>query len=146
MADVRLNWATAEVEDGRLTVDLEGEIPKGWRDSFETTVRLLGHGEWGKVRVKKQTVRVSEVVPGSEEKLRHHLESVLAQANADHPGRSPTAATRTERTSPPSSPTRTLPMRRWPSASGPSQSPNTGVPDPPRSCAPRAGQRAHRVR
>jgi len=86
MADVRLNWATAKVEEGRLTVDLEGEIPKGWRDSFETTVRLLGHGDWGKVRVKKGTVRVSEVVPGSEEKLRHHLESVVAQANADHPG------------------------------------------------------------
>jgi hypothetical protein len=84
MAEVTLNWATSEVEDGKLTVDLDGEIPKGWRDSFETTVRLLGHGDWGKVRVKKQAVRVSEVVPGSEEKLRHHLESVVAQANADH--------------------------------------------------------------
>lgn len=38
------------------------------------------------MRVKKQTVRVSEVVPGSEEKLRHHLESVVEQANADHAG------------------------------------------------------------
>jgi len=68
MAEVTLNWATSEVEDGKLTVDLDGEIPKGWRDSFEATVRLLGHGDWGKVRVKKQAVRVSEVVPGSEEK------------------------------------------------------------------------------
>jgi hypothetical protein len=75
MADVRLNWATAEVQDAKLTVELEGEIPKGWRDSFETTVRLLGHSGWGKVRIKKQTVRVSEVVPGSEEKLRHHVTS-----------------------------------------------------------------------
>ena len=36
------------------------------------------------MRVKKQAVRVSDVVPGSEAKLRHHLESVVAQANADH--------------------------------------------------------------
>ncbi len=84
MAEVTLNWTTAEVVDGKLTVELDGEIPKGWRDSFETTVRLLGHGDWGRVRVKKQAVRVSAVVPGSEEKLRHHLESVVAQANADH--------------------------------------------------------------
>jgi len=84
MAEVTLNWSTAEVKDGTLRVDLDGQIPKGWRDSFETTVRLLGHGDWGKVRVKKRAVRVSDVVPGSEEKLRHHLESVVAQANADH--------------------------------------------------------------
>ncbi len=85
MADVGLNWATAEVENGKLTVELEGEIAKGWRDNFETTVRLLGHSGWGKVRIKKQTVRVSEVAPGSEEKLRHHVESVVEQANAEHP-------------------------------------------------------------
>ena len=48
MAEVTLNWATAEVEEGKLTVDLDGEIPKGWRDSFETTVRLLGHGDWAR--------------------------------------------------------------------------------------------------
>ena len=83
MADVELNWATAEVKDGKLTVDLEGEIPSDWKRGFETTVRLLAGGDWGKVQVKKQTVRVSGVTPGGEEKLRHHLESVVEQANAD---------------------------------------------------------------
>jgi hypothetical protein len=85
MSAAKLNWTTATVADAQLRVGLEGEIPKGWKDSFETTARLLGRGEWGEVRVKKQTVRVSDVTPGTEEKLHHYLESVIAQANADHP-------------------------------------------------------------
>ncbi|HWF75385.1 MAG TPA: hypothetical protein VG186_18705 [Solirubrobacteraceae bacterium] len=82
MADAELNWATAKVKDGKLTVAVEGEIASGWKDSFEMTVRLLPGGDWGKVAVKKQTVRVSGVVPGEEERLRHHLESIVEQANA----------------------------------------------------------------
>jgi hypothetical protein len=84
MDEVTLNWSTAEVKDGKLTVPLEGDIPKGWRKSFETVVRLLGSGDWGEIQVKRDKVRVSDVEPGSEDKLRHHLEAVLAQANADH--------------------------------------------------------------
>jgi hypothetical protein len=82
MAEVRLNWATAKVKDAKLTVGLEGKISPDWKDSFETTVRLLAGRDWGEVRVKKQTVRVSDVNAGSEEKLRHHLTSVVEQANA----------------------------------------------------------------
>ncbi len=81
---VTLNWSTAEVKDGKLTVPLDGDVPKGWRKSFETTVKLLGSGDWGEIQVKRDQVRVSDVEPGSEDKLRHHLEAVLAQANADH--------------------------------------------------------------
>jgi hypothetical protein len=80
-----LNWAEAEVKDSTLVVGLEGEIPTGWKQSFETTVRLLGAGGWGKVQLKKRTVQVSKVSAGSEERLRHFLESVVEQANADHP-------------------------------------------------------------
>jgi hypothetical protein len=80
--NVELNWATAEVKDGRLTVELQGDVARAWKQSFETTITLLPGGEWGKVQLKKDTVRVSDVVPGNEEKLRHHLESVAAQANA----------------------------------------------------------------
>ena len=79
---VTLNWATAEVQDGKLTVDLEGEVPSGWKKRFQTTVRLLGGGNWGEIACKKQTVRVTEVQPGDEEKLRHFLESAVDQANA----------------------------------------------------------------
>jgi hypothetical protein len=82
MSTANLNWASAEVKDGRLSVALEGELPKGWKQSFETTVRLLGSGDWGKVALKKRTVQVSDVTAGDEEKLRHYLESVVEQANA----------------------------------------------------------------
>jgi hypothetical protein len=84
MSTVKLGWASAEVKDAVLTVALEGDLPKGWKRSFEGTVRLLGDGEWGEVKLKKGTVHVSDVAPGTEEKLRHHLESVVAQANAAH--------------------------------------------------------------
>jgi hypothetical protein len=81
---VTLNWSTAEVKNAKLTVPLEGDVPKGWKQSFEATVALLGAGEWGDVELKKGTVRVADVAPGSEERLRHHLEGVVQQANADH--------------------------------------------------------------
>lgn len=79
---VTLNWATAEVQNARLTVDLEGEVPSGWKKRFQTTVRLLGGGSWGEITCKKQAVRVTQVEPGDEEKLRHFLESAVKQANA----------------------------------------------------------------
>jgi hypothetical protein len=86
MSDVKLNWSTAKVEDSKLTVDLDGELPSGWKDSFETVARLLaGSADWGQVSLKgKKAVRVADVSEGSEERLRHFLESVVEQANADH--------------------------------------------------------------
>lgn len=89
MAAPRLNWSGAEVKDQTLVVSLEGELPTGWRKSFERTVTLLGGGGWGQVQLKKGSVRVSDVEPGTEEKLRHFLESVVEQANADHPPAEP---------------------------------------------------------
>ena len=82
MSTVKLEWASAKVEDATLTVALDGEVPKGWKQSFETTARLLRAGEWGEVKLKKDTVQVSDVTTGSEDKLRHHLEGIVAQANA----------------------------------------------------------------
>jgi hypothetical protein len=82
MSTVNLDWASAQVEDAKLTVGLEGEAPQGWKESFERTVQLLGDGDWGAIELKKGTVRVSDVTPGSEDKLRHHLEAIVAQANA----------------------------------------------------------------
>ena len=84
MSSVKLGWASAEVEDGTVTVALEGELPKDWKQSFERTVKLLGDGEWGQVRLKKGAVRVSDVPRGTEDKLHHHLEAIVAQANAAH--------------------------------------------------------------
>lgn len=82
MEQVKLNWATATVEDAKLAVGLEGKLPSGWKKSFERTVRLLGDGEWGKVQVKKQALRVDDVRPENADKLRHYLESVVEQANS----------------------------------------------------------------
>lgn len=80
----RLDWSTAEVGDGRLTVALEGERPKGWKQSFETVAQLLTQGDGAPVTLKKHEVRVSGLRPGDEEKVHHLLESVVQQANADH--------------------------------------------------------------
>lgn len=82
MKSVRLDWSTANVEDSDLTVALEGKVSKAWKGRFKKTIRLLGHGDWGDVRLRKGKVRVSDVAPGNEEKLRHHLEAVVVQANA----------------------------------------------------------------
>jgi hypothetical protein len=87
MSSVRLGWASAEVKDAKLTVALDGELPRGWKQSFETTVKLLGNGEWGQVKITKGAVQVSDVTPGTEDKLRHHLEGIVAQANAAHEAR-----------------------------------------------------------
>jgi hypothetical protein len=85
MSDVKLNWSTAKVDDSKLTVDLDGELPSGWKDSFEAVQRLLaGSAEWGEVSLRKKSVRATDVSEGSEERLRHFLESVVEQANADH--------------------------------------------------------------
>ena len=80
--DVWLDWSSAEVRDGKLEVALRGELPAGWKDGFDRTVALLPGGEWGKVGLKKDRVRVHEVADGSEDRLRHFLESVVQQANA----------------------------------------------------------------
>ena len=105
---VTLDWSTAEVKKATLTVALDGDIPKGWRRSFETTVRLLGSGEWGEVQVKKSKVQVRDVEPGNEDKLRHHLEAVVTQANADHePDDARTTRPRTWTHPGPGPPTRT---------------------------------------
>jgi hypothetical protein len=82
MGLVTIDWSSARVEDAKLTVALDGELPSGWKQSFKTTVRLLGDHEWGKVRCKHGEIRVAVVVPDGEEKLRHFLESVVTQANA----------------------------------------------------------------
>ena len=87
MSPIKLSWSAADVRDARLTVALEGKLPRGWKQSFERTVKLLGDGEWGAVELKKGTVQVSDVAPGTEDKLRHHLEGIVAQANAAHEAR-----------------------------------------------------------
>jgi hypothetical protein len=74
----------AAVHNETLTGDLEGDRPSGWKRSFEAVAARLNRGEWDHVGVKKDEVRVDGVTPGSEEKIRHFLESVIQQTNVDH--------------------------------------------------------------
>jgi hypothetical protein len=90
MSAAKLNWTSAEVEDAKLTVGLEGDTPKPWRKGFEGTIKRLGRSSgWDEVSLKKHEVCVTGVTPGAEEKLRHYLESVIEQANASHPPEEP---------------------------------------------------------
>jgi hypothetical protein len=84
MTEPKLDWSSAEVSDSTLRVRVEGELPAGWRETFERTAALLGGNDWDEVKLKKERVQVGGIEAGSEEKLRHYLESVVQEANAAH--------------------------------------------------------------
>lgn len=78
----RLQWSGAEVHDGVLVVAIAGDRPKGFKATFERTVKLLDAGRWGDVKLKAGKVTVADVDEGGEESLRHFLESVMQEATA----------------------------------------------------------------
>jgi hypothetical protein len=86
MPEPTLDWSTAEVKDSKLTVQVDGDLPDGWEDTFNTTVQLLGGGSWGEIKLEEQKAEVTGLRPGDEAKLKHFLESVVQQANATHLG------------------------------------------------------------
>jgi hypothetical protein len=77
-----LQWSGAQVKDGKLVVELAGDRPKGWKSSFDRTVKLLNNSRWGSVTLKAGKVRVEGVDEGTEESLHHFLESVMQEVNA----------------------------------------------------------------
>jgi hypothetical protein len=81
----QINWSTAEIEGGRLTVALSGEAPKGWAKHFDSVLALLDQGwdRWGSIVVHKTKIQVSAVQEGAQGDLRHLLESALLQVNSD---------------------------------------------------------------
>lgn len=81
--DLTIDWSQAEVADGELSVPLSDKPPKGWKDGFERTMKLLGESRWQDVTLKKGSIRVGGVEPGSEDNLRFYLEGLVEQANAD---------------------------------------------------------------
>jgi hypothetical protein len=84
MVTPQLDWSSAEVHDAKLSVRLDGEPPRGWRDTFERTAALLGANDWESVTLKRRRVEVTGLTQGGEEKLRHYLESIVQEANAAH--------------------------------------------------------------
>lgn len=81
----QIDWSTAAVEEATLTVALSGEAPRGWRSRFEAVATLLDRadGRFGRVSLRGPVITVADVLEGAESDVRHFLESVLMQANAD---------------------------------------------------------------
>ena len=75
-----IDWSSAEVREGTLSVGLTEKPSKEWRERFTAVLDRLG-GEG--VEVKKERLVVSGVAAGAEGDLRHLLESAVLQANAD---------------------------------------------------------------
>jgi hypothetical protein len=80
-----LDWSSASVDDGRLTVPVIGDVPTGWTKRVQRVAERLGRpgSSWGAIKVTKKELRVEAVAPGSEDDLHHFLESVVLQANTD---------------------------------------------------------------
>jgi hypothetical protein len=87
MSDKRreIDWASAEVHDGKVVVALTGKSSKAWSEAFDGVLRLLGHGTggWEKVAHEKKTIEVDGLQPKAEGDLRHFLEAVVVQVNAE---------------------------------------------------------------
>jgi hypothetical protein len=80
-----IDWHTASVKDGTLTVKLTGAASKRWSEHFGAVVALLGapHGAWQDTAVRKAGIEVKGVGEGAEEDVRHFLESVVLQVNVE---------------------------------------------------------------
>src|SRR6185312_12516460 len=80
-----IDWATASVRDGRLTVEIAGGPEQEWSDRVGAIIERLDRpgSAWGEVAVEKSAFRVNDVPEGAEADLRHLLESAVLQANAE---------------------------------------------------------------
>jgi hypothetical protein len=81
----QIDWTTASVRDGRLKVEIAGDPGRDWSARVEEIAERLDRSgnAWGKIAVKKSTLRVKDVAEGAEADLRHLLESAVLQANAE---------------------------------------------------------------
>lgn len=82
----QIDWTSAEVSDGELTVQIIGGVPKGWVSRLKALLERLGQTgaeQWGPIKVAKGRITVSKLAEGAEPDLRHLLESAILQANAD---------------------------------------------------------------
>src|SRR3954452_14081897 len=77
---MEIDWSSAEVRDGTLTVELTEKPEKAWLERLDAVVERLGHGG---VRLDEQHISVKGVQPGGEGDVRHVLEAAVLQVNAD---------------------------------------------------------------
>ena len=81
----QLDWSAAQVSDGTLSVEVNGEFDDEWEQTFARTLALLSSsGTWGSVGFKKGKVTVEGVEEGSEENVRFALDGAVQEANAHH--------------------------------------------------------------
>ena len=81
----QIEWSTAEVKDGTLSVRLTGAPTKAWRKDFARVLTLLGddgQAGWGAIALAKRRLEVANVEEGSEADVRHFLESAVLQVNS----------------------------------------------------------------
>jgi len=86
MATARdIDWTTATVDNGTLSVELTGDAPRGWQGRFKAVAQLLdqARGHWGAVGIAGSVISVKDVAEGVENDLRFFLEGVVQQVNAD---------------------------------------------------------------
>ena len=82
--EIRIDWGSASVDGGRLTVPLAGKPSSEFKTQLQDIMERLHQGSgWGDVKVKKSGLRVDDVADGAEGDLRHFLESAVLQANAN---------------------------------------------------------------
>jgi len=81
----QIDWSSAEVHEGTLTVELTGAASKRWSKRFDAVDALLGRNEheWGTVTLTRKAIEVAGVREGSEGALRHFLESLVLEVNAE---------------------------------------------------------------
>jgi hypothetical protein len=81
-----IDWASATVQGGDLTVELAGEPNAEWAERVQAVVDRLDRpaNAWGAVEVTDAKVTVAAVSAGAEEDLRLLLDSAVQQANADY--------------------------------------------------------------
>jgi hypothetical protein len=80
-----IDWTTATVDSGTLSVELTGDAPRGWQGRFKAIARVLdqARGRWGAVGITASVITVKDVAEGVESDLRFFLEGVVQQVNAD---------------------------------------------------------------
>ena len=74
-----IDWGSAEVQDGTLTVRLDGRAGTKWCETVDAILRRLGAD--GGIEVKGSKITVPDVRQGKEPDVRHLLESAVLQAN-----------------------------------------------------------------
>ena len=86
-----IDWASAEVRGGDLTVGLAGEPSPDWAERVQAIVERLDRtgSAWGATKVTKTNVTVEGVGAGAEAGLRHLLDGAVQQANADFAAEAP---------------------------------------------------------